>query len=99
MAISREERRSLGYTTAEFRKDMAEVFEAARYNDAIVDVTHHGKPWVSIMSAQNADYVRKMRDIGEVEIGEVAAIVSTLSSPIGVDELVLRISEARRQNK
>jgi hypothetical protein len=96
MAARKEDDRPEGYTTAEFRKGMAEVFEAARYRDAIIDVSHHGKPWVSVMSPQNADYIKKIRDIGEVEAGEVKAVVNSLKSPIRIHELFLRISDARR---
>jgi hypothetical protein len=86
------------YTTAEFRKDMAEVFETARFRDEIVDVSHHGKPWVSIMSPQSAEFIRKVRAIGSVEASEVSAIVSSLELPIGVEELIFRISDARSRN-
>jgi len=99
MTADRENGLSQGCTTAEFRKYMAQVFETARYRDAIVDVSHHGKPWVSIMSPQNADYLKKIREIGAVEVAEVNAVVNSLDSPIGVDELVSRISDARRQKR
>jgi len=83
------------YTTAAFRKDMAEVFAAARFQDAIVDVSHHGKPWVSIMSPRNAEALKKIRDLGKVEVAEVAAALHLLDSPISFDELALLISDAR----
>ena len=86
---------SEGYSTAKFRKYMTEAFEAARYRDAIVEVSHHGKPWVSIMSPQNADYIRKIREVGSVNPCEVSAIANSLKSPIGLDELFLRICQAR----
>ncbi|MEM7043055.1 MAG: hypothetical protein AAF543_09620 [Pseudomonadota bacterium] len=86
-----------GYTTAEFRKSIAEAFEAARFSDKIVEVSHHGKPWVSIISPENAEYVRKIRQIGKIEAREVKAVVDNLDSPIEFGELFLRIEEARKR--
>ncbi len=99
MAINKDDSGAAAYTTAEFRKDMAEIFAAARYSDAIVDVSHHGKPWVSIMSSENAESLRTLRDVGDVELDEVTAIVSSLRSPIKIDELAARIREARKQKQ
>lgn len=55
MTAGKEVDRSNGYTTAGFRKEMSEIFAAARFGDEIIDVSHHGKPWVSIISPQKAE--------------------------------------------
>jgi hypothetical protein len=95
MAADKGDGRSNGYTTAGFRKDMAELFAAARFGDEIIDVSHHGKPWVSIMSPQKAEYVRQLQDIGVVNAEEVKEIASSLDSPIGIAELVSRLGRAK----
>jgi hypothetical protein len=95
MSDGEDVRRSRGYTTAKFRKDMAEIFASARFGDEIVDVSHHGKPWVSIMSPQSAEYVRQARKLGHVDADDIRELANSLKSPIGLEELVSRLNLAK----
>lgn len=95
MTNSRQVRPSEGYTTADFRRSMTDVFEAARYQDAIVNVSHHGKPWVSVVSSQAAQHIQRIREIGNIEPDELKKAVSSLGSAISIEDLALRIARRR----
>jgi hypothetical protein len=95
MQATKDNRLSHEYTTAGFRRNMTDVFEAARYRDAVINVSHHGKPWVSVVSPEIANHILTMRELGDIEPGEIKAAVSSLESPIGIEELVLRILQRR----
>ena len=87
--------RSPAVTTAGFRRNMTDVFAAARYRDAVVNVSHHGKPWVSVVSTESAKQLQSIRALGGVEAAEISAAVSSLESPIEIEELVLCIAQRR----
>ncbi len=70
------------YTTAEFRKRMADAFEIARYGDdgTGVSVVRHGKPWVSVVSPKDGDFIKQIHGIGDVTVAELKSVVSSLSA-------------------
>lgn len=79
------------YTTVEFRKSIAEIFESARFKNEIVDVSHHGKPWVSIVSPENAAYIRRMHEVGNIEAHEFHEVVRTMDSSVSPEGLLRQI--------
>lgn len=83
------------YTTAEFRRSMATAFEAARYQDKIVRVNHHGKPWVSIISPEHADSLSRLNAFGRLEKRELGEILDTIEGDVGIEELVDKVAAMR----
>lgn len=83
------------YTTAEFRKSMATAFETARYQDSIVRVNHHGRPWVAIVSPENAASISRLNSVGKLGKQELGKVIESLESEVEVNELLDRISALR----
>jgi len=94
MDVSKEPNR---YSTADFRKNMTEVFESARFRNAVVDVSHHGKPWVSVISSEDAERIRRIRELGPIEAKEIGGLIDSMNAPIEIDELLFRLGETRKQ--
>lgn len=47
-----------GYTTVEFRKNLAEIIGEVHHKDEIVDVLRHGRPYASLVSDKDASYIK-----------------------------------------
>ncbi|MCH8196555.1 MAG: hypothetical protein IH904_00595 [Proteobacteria bacterium] len=86
------------YTTAEFRRDMATVFENVHFRDTVVHVNRHGRRWVSIVSPEEGNFVRKIRDFGEIRMDELQEAISTEDTAVSIDELFDRVHKIREKN-
>jgi hypothetical protein len=83
------------YSTADFRRSMTGAFETARYRDGVVNIRHHGKHWVSIVSPEHAERIDKSNAIGKIDIDELKSAIALVNEPIGIDEFIQRIESVR----
>jgi len=83
------------YTTAEFRRSMAEAFETARFQDTVVQIMHHGRPWVSIVSPESASTISRLNSIGRIRKSDLGRVLETFEEDLGLDELIDRLSGHR----
>ena len=75
---------------------MAEAFETVRYQDAVVQVKHHGRPWVSIVSPENANTLSRLSALGRINKSELGKILDTFEDDLGLDELIDKLSGSRK---
>lgn len=83
------------YTTAEFRRLMAEAFQAVRMQDAVVQIKHHGRHWVSIVSPENASTISLVNSLGSVKKAELGRVLESFGEELRLEELIQKLTGHR----
>jgi hypothetical protein len=102
-----------GFSTVEIRKNLKEAFGRAHFQNDVVRVSHHGKPYVAVVSDADAKIVEAAKPFGDsladLVIGMkgqsrrhvdafTAKIQEMLGDGIGLDEVVARLEESENNS-